>query len=154
MRALLPVLVLSLMAVTASALSTTSLEQILEATPEIRDLKVTQVGEVIVLRGTTDDASAVEAVERRLRELGYERIINAVDIERAPSDDMIRSSVERQIYLTPALASSAIRVNTNQGTVTLEGSCSTPAQISQADRIARSVRGVRDVKIELVVRPN
>lgn len=153
-RALLTLLILSLATGTGSALSTAPLDEIRSMGSDIRGLQITRVGEVVILRGTTEDPAAIGAIEQRLRELGYDRIVNAVELERTPSDDLIRSSIERELYLTPALESSSIRVTTDDGTVTLEGSCSSPAQIAQADRIARSVRGVREVRVNLSVRPN
>jgi hyperosmotically inducible protein len=64
---------------------------------------------------------------------------------------MIRSKVKAKLIANSAIKAGDIDVGSSQGVVTLIGRVRSETIKSDAERIARSTRGVKDVKNELLV---
>jgi osmotically-inducible protein OsmY len=67
-------------------------------------------------------------------------------------DVVISNKVRGQLIKDQALKAFDIHVETMQGVVQLSGFVETAAQKAQAERIARSVEGVRSVRDNIVVK--
>jgi hypothetical protein len=65
--------------------------------------------------------------------------------ERPVSDATISESVSKRLDAEPALAAADIRVETENGMVTIDGRVAGPEQRAEAERIARSTAGVKAV---------
>lgn len=67
-------------------------------------------------------------------------------------DATISTTIRANLVKDQALKAFDIHVETMQGTVQLSGFVATPAQKVQAENIARSVKGVRSVQDNIIVR--
>ena len=68
-------------------------------------------------------------------------------------DTVITTAVKAKFVDDKAVAASAIRVETLNGTVQLSGFAKSAAEKAQAEAIARGVKNVRAVRNDIVVRP-
>ncbi len=68
-------------------------------------------------------------------------------------DGAITASVKARLLEDKTTGGLSINVDTLQGTVALSGFAKSAAEKSQAEAIARSVKGVKDVRNNLIVRP-
>lgn len=64
-------------------------------------------------------------------------------------DTVITTKVKAAIFEDPGLKSAEINVETFKGTVQLSGFVANPAHASRAGELARSVRGVQQVKNDI-----
>ena len=68
-------------------------------------------------------------------------------------DSAITTSVKAKFVENRAVDAASIKVETLNGTVMLSGFAKNAAEKSSAESIARSTRGVREVRNEISVRP-
>jgi osmotically-inducible protein OsmY len=68
-------------------------------------------------------------------------------------DAAITTAVKAKFVEDKTVDAGAIKVETLNGTVALSGFAKSGAEKAQAERIARSAKGVRDVRNNLTVRP-
>jgi len=68
-------------------------------------------------------------------------------------DATISTKVRAEIIRDPNLKMGQVGVETMQGVVQLTGFVDTPQAAAQASQVARSVKGVKEVKNNIVVRP-
>ena len=68
-------------------------------------------------------------------------------------DAAITTAVKAKFVEDKTVAASSISVETLNGTVQLSGFAKSDAEKSQAGNLARSAKGVRDVRNNIVVRP-
>jgi hyperosmotically inducible protein len=68
-------------------------------------------------------------------------------------DRTITAQVKTRLLEDRSTSGLAVDVDTQEGTVTLSGYAKTAAEKSQAESLARSTKGVRNVRNLLVVRP-
>lgn len=68
-------------------------------------------------------------------------------------DATITTAVKAKFVEDKTVDAAAINVQTLNGTVNLSGFAKSSAERTQAERIARNVKGVRDVRNTLAVRP-
>ena len=68
-------------------------------------------------------------------------------------DAAITTAVKAKFVEDKTVDAAAIKVETLNGTVALSGFAKSPAEKSQAESIARSTKGVREVRNNLAVRP-
>ena len=78
---------------------------------------------------------------------GQETVGNYVD------DTAITTAVKAKFVEDKTVAASSISVETLNGTVQLSGFAKSAAEKSQAETIARSVKNVKSVRNNIVVRP-
>ena len=69
----------------------------------------------------------------------------ADNTKRAASDTAITAKVKSALLADEKVKGMKIDVETKEGTVTLTGSATSPAEKEQAERLASSVEGVRNV---------
>lgn len=67
-------------------------------------------------------------------------------------DTMITTKVKAAIVAEPALSAIDIKVNTNDGVVTLSGTIDAPDKADRAIQLAHTVDGVKAINNELVVK--
>lgn len=68
------------------------------------------------------------------------------------NDAWITTKVKTLLVKDEGVKGLDVKVATHQGTVQLSGWVNSPGQITQAERIARSVEGVKDVKNDLQIK--
>jgi hyperosmotically inducible periplasmic protein len=71
----------------------------------------------------------------------------------APTDDPTITARVKTVLINDRTLSSTIDVQTNQGVVTLSGKVKSKDEESKAIELARTVRGVTDVKSKLEIQP-
>jgi osmotically-inducible protein OsmY len=69
-------------------------------------------------------------------------------------DATISTKVRAEIIRDPNLKMGQVGVETMQGVVQLTGFVDNPAQKAEAAQLARSIKGVKEVKNNIVVRPS
>ncbi len=102
---------------------------------------------IVIVRGKVRDRATWDAVEARLNTLGFSRVANLTRIVPLPSDEMLTSLAERQLSLARGLSGANLRVATQSGVVTIEGTVRSQAQADAATDLVRAIDGVRDVRI-------
>ena len=123
-------------------------DAILRAGLEIRKLQVRIAGDIVILRGHADPASAARAVEVT-RSLGAKRIANLITAEAVTDDDALRREAERVLAHTGSLEGCALSVESDAGVLTIGGRVQRSEQIEVAQQALRRLRGVRDVKVDI-----
>ncbi len=68
-------------------------------------------------------------------------------------DTVITTAVKAKFAEDPTVAATSISVETLKGTVQLRGFAKSAAEKSQAESIARGVKGVTGVRNDIIVRP-
>ena len=68
-------------------------------------------------------------------------------------DATISSSIRLRFAQSSVVSLNAIDVGTLKGIVQLSGFAKSQAEKNEADRIARAVNGVRDVRNDIIIRP-
>lgn len=68
-------------------------------------------------------------------------------------DASITTSIKARFVEDKTVDAGAIKVETLNGTVMLSGFAKSSTEVARADTIARNVKGVREVRNSLVVRP-
>ena len=68
-------------------------------------------------------------------------------------DTTISSTIRLRLAQSQMVSLNAIDVGTLKGVVQLSGFAKNQAERTEADRIARGVNGVRDVRNDIIVRP-
>lgn len=114
----------------------------------ISDLRALEVGGIVVLRGTTDDASKAAAATEVATNLGYTRIANLIRVVGLPDDAKIERTAERQLA-TRVLDGCTFHVDSDQGVVTVDGHVQYELQKDVALGILRNIAGVRAVRASL-----
>lgn len=68
-------------------------------------------------------------------------------------DTVVTSKVKTALFRDPQVSGFRVQVETYKGQVQLSGFVDTPEQKARAERVARSVEGVRSVTNSLIVKP-
>ena len=77
----------------------------------------------------------------------------AVAQKPANSDDRILDQVRMRLATDPDVKGGALDVSVHEGVVTIKGRVDTDKNKSKASKLAKKVKGVKDVDNELVVGP-
>lgn len=119
-----------------------------QANVDTRAVTVRNVGGIVILKGTADAAAATRAVAT-VRALGYTRVANLLQPPAAIDDEGIRREAERQLANARQLDGCVLRVSCNQGVLRVSGTVQSELQQDAARSVLRTVRGAREVKVEL-----
>lgn len=132
----------------------------LAADPEVNPFNIdvdTDDG-VVTLRGRVEDPEAkTEAGKLARQTSGVRSVRNLIEVgesgmETAPGTDAaLVTAIKAELTADPDVAATNIDVDAQDGVVTLSGTVKTSAARQEAERIARSVDGVRSVRNELKV---
>jgi len=126
---------------------TAIVKAIQDANLRIDGLSATNVGGIVVLKGTADSASALQAATV-VKQLGFARVANLI-VTRTPIDDEgMRRQAERQLASTRALDGCNLRVSCENGVLLVEGTAYSELQADVARRVLRNV-GAQEVRVEL-----
>lgn len=121
---------------------------ILGAGVPVQGLSVRASGDIVVLRGTADPASAQRAAEV-VKGLGAKRVANLITPQK-PSDDMaIRREAERQLAATPGLHGTRLSVSCKDGVILVSGTVQHELQKDLARDILKNLRGAREIRVQL-----
>jgi osmotically-inducible protein OsmY len=133
----------------ALAAELTPADQFRAAHLPITGLEVKSVGGILVIRGRTADASAVESATRLGSALGYVRIANLVQIVDPPDDAVLQRAAERQLGETRSLDGCNLSVVASHGILRVDGTVHYELQKDVATEILRNIGGVRGVEATL-----
>jgi osmotically-inducible protein OsmY len=118
-----------------------------DANIKVDGLSATNVGGIVVLKGTADTASALRAAGV-VKQLGFARVANLIVPMTAADDEEIRRQAERQLASTRALDGCNLHVSCTKGILRVEGTAYNDTQIDAARSILRGT-GAQEVQISL-----
>jgi osmotically-inducible protein OsmY len=124
-------------------------QQFLTAGVAVDELRVVEVGGIVVLRGRTADRSVAEHAGSVAKALGYVRVANLIQVADVPDDARIKRAAERELAAHRGLDGTEISVESSNGVVHLRGRVSTEMQKDMALSLVRSINGVRAVTMSL-----
>ena len=113
----------------------------------IDGFSATNVGGIVVLKGTSDAASAMQAAVV-VKQLGFARVANLIVTKIAADDETIRREAERQLTSTRALDGCTLHVSCINGILRVDGTAYNELQIDAARNVLRSV-GAQEVQVAL-----
>ncbi len=115
----------------------------------IENLSVRSTSGIVILRGSGDTDSAQRAVEV-VKSLGVDRVANLIRPESI-DDEAIRRDAERRLGATHSLNGCVLRVECQKGVLSVSGTVKHELQKDAARMALRSVRGAREVKLNLTM---
>ena len=116
----------------------------------IDGLAVSQISDIVLLRGKTNDRTKAEEAGRVATTLGYRRVANLIVIvDDASADAAIAYTGQRRLELEPALEGCRFRVDSNRGVIRLTGRVHRDAQGDLAIAILSRIDGVKAVHPDL-----
>jgi osmotically-inducible protein OsmY len=115
----------------------------------LADLRVTEVGGIVVIRGQASDADTAAQLTSVAQSLGYARVANLVKVVATPDDADIERRAERELARHRSLDGCRIAVDSDGGVLLVSGSVQYELQKDAALEILRNVNGVRSVKMAL-----
>ena len=118
-----------------------------DANLRIDGLSATNVGGIVVLKGTADAASAQQAAAV-VKQLGFARVANLIVTRVAADDEAIRRQAERQLSATRALDGCNLHVSCTNGVLRVEGTAYSELQADVARNVLRGV-GAQEVQVAL-----
>lgn len=148
-------------AVDDSAL-TTKVKTLLLADPDVKGLDITVETNkgVVQLSGFVDNPTqANRAAEIARNTQGVAQVQNKMGIRQGPDtvaatvdDSALTIKVKSALLAAPEVKSYDIAITSNKGVVQLSGFVDSPAQVSRASEVARSVNGVTQVENKLSIK--
>ena len=133
--------------VTPQIPDTAIVKSIQDANVRVDGLTATNVGGIVVLKGTADSASALQAAAV-VKQLGFARVANLIVMKTAVDDEGIRRVAERHLASTRALDGCTLRVTCTKGILRVEGTASSDLQADVARNVLRGI-GAQEVRVEL-----
>lgn len=123
--------------------------QFREAGFDVDQLKVLEVGGIVVIRGRTFDPQKAAAAGVLAHRLGYARIANLVQILEPVNDSVILRVAERELSRQRSLDGCKFHVASRQGVVRVAGTVRYELQKDMAVAVLRSIDGVTSVESTL-----
>jgi hypothetical protein len=114
---------------------------------QVAGLSATNVGGIVVLKGTAEPAAAIQAATV-VKQLGFNRVANLIVAQTASDDEGIRRVAERHLASTRGLDGCHLHVSCTKGILRVEGTASSDLQLDLARNVLRSV-GAQEVQIAL-----
>lgn len=115
----------------------------------IDDLRVVEVGGIVVIRGRATNKAAAETAGTMARGLGYGRVANLVQVIEPPDDDAIERRAERALASQRSLDGCNFSLDSDKGVVRIAGTVQYELQKDMALQVLRNVDGVRSVQSDL-----
>ena len=113
------------------------------------DLRVTEVGGIVVIRGEAISSEAAAQATTVAQTLGYGRVANLIKVVAAPDDADIERRAERELARHRSLDGCQIAVDSDGGVLLVSGTVQYELQKDAALEILRNLNGVRSVKMAL-----
>jgi uncharacterized metal-binding protein len=118
-----------------------------DANLRIDGFSATNVGGIVVLKGSSDAASAQQAAAV-VKQLGFARVANLIVTKVAADDETIRRQAERQLTSTRALDGCTLHVSCINGILRVDGTAYNELQVDVARKVLRNV-GAQEVQVAL-----
>ena len=118
---------------------------------DITDLRVYQISDIILIRGTTADRGKAENASRLARNLGYQRVANLINVVEPIADVNIVRSAEGSLGRQRALDGCKFHIDSLNGIVRIGGSVDRELQKDVAVELLRRIDGVKEVHSTLRV---
>jgi osmotically-inducible protein OsmY len=115
----------------------------------IDDLRVVEVGGIVVIRGRSAGKDHAEAASKMAHDLGYQRVANLVQIIEPPDDEAIERRAERALASQRSLDGCNFLLDSDNGALLVAGTVKYELQKDVAVHVLRGVDGVRTVKSNL-----
>jgi osmotically-inducible protein OsmY len=116
----------------------------------IDQLAVSQISDIVLIRGRTGDRTKAEQASRVAKTLGYQRVANLIVIvDHAAADEAIVFVGQRRLELEPALAGCRFRVDSILGVIRLTGRVHFDTQAELAVHILSRIDGVKEIHPDL-----
>jgi osmotically-inducible protein OsmY len=113
---------------------------------DIEELLVYRVGGIVLIRGTTDDATKAADAGRIATFLGYHRVANLIRVIDEPAADrLIETRGQLNLDLEPMLAGCKFHIDSALGVVRVGGRVIREAQKALAIEVLLRVAGVKTV---------
>jgi uncharacterized metal-binding protein len=133
--------------VTPQIPDTAIVKAVRDANLRIDGFSATNVGGIVVLKGTSDAASAQQAAAV-VKQLGFARVANLIVTRVAADDEVIRREAERQLTLTRALDGCTLHVSCVNGILRVDGTAYNELQVDVARKVLKNV-GAQEVQVAL-----
>ncbi|MEA2164169.1 MAG: hypothetical protein QOK37_2296 [Thermoanaerobaculia bacterium] len=133
--------------VTPQIPDTAIVKAVQDANLRIDGLSATNVGGIVVLKGTAEPATAQQAAAV-VRQLGFTRVANLIVPRTAVDDESMRREAERRLASTRALDGCTLRVSCAKGVLRVEGTSSSDLQADVARNVLRRL-GAQEVQVAL-----
>ncbi|HEX3069404.1 MAG TPA: BON domain-containing protein [Thermoanaerobaculia bacterium] len=118
-----------------------------DANVRIDGLSATNVGGIVVLKGTADPAAAQQAAAV-IHQLGFARVANLIVPRSAIDDDWMRREAEKRLASTRALDGCTLHVSCAKGVIRVEGTSYSDMQAEVARNVLRRL-GANEVQVQL-----
>jgi osmotically-inducible protein OsmY len=116
----------------------------------IEGLAVSQISDIVLIRGKTNDRTKAEEASRIATTLGYRRVANLIVItDDVTADAAIVYTGQRRLELEPALEGCRFHVDSNRGVIRLTGRVRRDAQGDLAIAILSRIDGVKAIHPDL-----
>ena len=118
----------------------------------IEELAVSQISDIVVIRGKTNDKSRAEEASRIAMTLGYHRVANLIVVRDDATDDAaIVYAGQRRLELERELEGCRFRVDSNRGVIRLTGRVQRDLQRDLAIAIVSRIDGVKAIHDDLLL---
>jgi osmotically-inducible protein OsmY len=112
----------------------------------IDQLKVSQISDVVLIIGRTNDVAKAQAASRIATTLGYTRVANLIVVRDDIADDAaIVYTSQRRLELEPSLTGCRFRVASILGVIQLTGAVIKDEQEALAVHILSKIDGVKEI---------
>jgi fructose-1,6-bisphosphatase/sedoheptulose 1,7-bisphosphatase-like protein len=118
-----------------------------DANVRIDRLTATNVGGIVVLKGTGDAASAQQAATV-VHQMGFARVANLIVTRAVTDDEAMRRAAERQLASTRSLDGCTLHVSCTNGILRVEGTSYSDLQSDVARNVLRRL-GAQEVQVAL-----
>jgi len=115
----------------------------------VPNLRVVEIGGIVVLRGNAASADDAARGVQIARDLGYARVANLIRVLEPADDAAIQRLAERELSRHRGLDGSSISVKSQRGIVNLAGRVNMELQKDMAVTLVRNIDGVRGVTSSL-----
>jgi len=120
-----------------------------ESKLEVSQLSVREVDGIVILRGKVAAKEDIERAGVVVKDLGFARVANMLQVAKVADDQAIERDAERQLARTRALDGCRFNVDSKKGVLTVSGLVKRELQADAARTILRNVDGVREVRADL-----
>ena len=115
---------------------------------QVADLGVRDIDGIVILRGKAENKEAIDRVTSVVKNLGYPRVANMIQVAKVIDDQAIERDAERQLARNRSLDGCRFNVDSTDGILTVKGVVQRELQADAARTMLSNVRGVRQVRAD------